>query len=543
MIKFFIEKYSITGGGFFTALLFGTAALLPAQSLPAGARPNILVIITDDQRLDTIKDIMPRTQARIFDEGVTFTNAFATTPLCNPSRASMLTGMYASHHGVRNNDLSLQLPTFVERLHATGYYTGQIGKYLNTWDATPREEYDYWIGMPAEGSYYNPSLNINGAWKNHQGYLTYLLRDYAVDFLKKAAARPGQPFFLFFNPKTPHDPFQVAPGDENLFPELLPFRPPSYNEADLSDKPNWLQTWPRLTTAAQQELDGRYKRHLQMLWSLDLSIDAILNELERQGKLDETAIFYISDNGFLWGEHRLVGKIHVYEPSIHIPFALRYPQQVPAGTMESQLVANIDLTPTICRLAGLPLTAEFDGYPLLPLPQQQSNWRSEILLQGWFHGLTYSAVRTSRYLYVEHGNDRPEFYDLEKDPDQLENLANDAMVAPVVEDMQRRLGLLVSTIAEKTSNAPVPASLVLRQNYPNPFGFVTAIHFGVNKRERVVLQVFDLTGRLIATLQDGEVNAGEYRLEFKTGALPNGIYFYRLQAGAQWQQKKLVIMR
>ena len=176
------------------ALHIGAAFSLHAQ----GARPNILVIITDDQRFDTVDDYMPRTQARIFNEGMRFTNAYATTPLCTPSRASIMTGMYASHHRALNNDSTLKVTTLVPRLQQAGYYTGLVGKYINSEDATPKAGYDYWIGMPALGNYTNPRLNVNGVWTNHQGYLTYLLRDYVIDFLKQAQARDNQPFFLFF---------------------------------------------------------------------------------------------------------------------------------------------------------------------------------------------------------------------------------------------------------------------------------------------------------------------------------------------------------
>jgi len=542
LVETMTGKNRIWRGELFAVLLIA-AACLQAQNLPRGSRPNILVIITDDQRFDTIKDAMPRTQARIFNEGVTFTAAYATTPLCCPSRSSILTGMYASHHGVLNNDSTLNAVTFVERLQQAGYYTGLVGKYLNSVEATPKPCYDYWVGMPSEGEYYNPYLNVNGIWTNPQGYLTYLLRDYAIDFLKNAAARRDQPFFLFFNPKTPHLPLEPAPSDTNLYSNLLPYRPPNYNEQDVSDKPAWLRSKPRLGAQAQKSLDSLRQRQLQMLWSLDLSIEAILDELKNQGRLDQTVIFYISDNGYFWGEHRLTGKVRVYEPASRVAFALRYPALAPAGKIETRLVANIDIAPTIYQLAGLPVPPEVDGRSLLALFQPQPDWRKELLLEAWPPGQYYSAAHTGRHVYVENENDRPELYDLTKDPNQLQNSVDDTNYAAIVNDLKERLRKLLTAIGDKTPPGPIPSSFALLQNYPNPFREATTIRFVTGRRERVTLQVFDISGRLVATLLDRQMNAGEHALKFETPALPNGMYIYRLQAGALAQQRKLVVMR
>jgi arylsulfatase A-like enzyme len=523
---------------FFTALWLSVTAWLQAQS----PRPNILVIITDDQRFDTIKEAMPRTQARIFDEGLAFANAYATTPLCSPSRSSIMTGMYASHHGVRNNDYVLLATTFVERLQQAGYYTGLVGKYLNSENANPKPGYDYWIGLPSEGEYINPRLNINGVWRDEQGYLTYLLRDYAIDFLKKAATRSSQPFFLFFNPKTPHLPLQPAPSDVDLYPNLAPYRPPNYNETDVSDKPAWLRSKPRLGKLWQDSIDTIRRRQLQMLWSLDQSLDAILDELKNQDQLDQTAIVYISDHGYFWGEHRLTGKVRVYEPVSRVALALRYPAFMPAGKIEQRLVANIDIAPTIYELAGLPIPPEVDGRSLLALFQPQP-WRTELLIEAWPPNQSYSAVHTDRYVYVETENDRAELYDLLNDPHQLQNSADDPNNAALVGDLKARLQKLLTAVGDKTPKEALPSSFLLFQNYPNPLHDATIIRFAIQRTEPVALQVFDLNGRLVATLINGQMNAGEHALRFAASSLPNGMYFYRLRVGAMTQQKKLVVLR
>jgi N-acetylglucosamine-6-sulfatase len=193
-----------------------------------------------------------------------------------------------------------------------------------------------------------------------------------------------KPFTLIFAGSAPHQPAHAAPGEEHRYRDLAPPRPPSYNEADVSDKPDWRQWRPPLSPRRQVEIDRLRRRQLQTLWSLDEAISTILDVLANQGWLDHTAIFYISDNGLFWGEHRLMfAKGSVYEEAIRVPFALRYPPVMPTGRTVEELVANIDIAPTIYQLAGVPMPAELDGLSLLPLLQGTSVWRDEVLLEGW----------------------------------------------------------------------------------------------------------------------------------------------------------------
>ena len=230
-----------------------------------------------------------------------------------------------------------------------------------------------------------------------------------------------------------------APGDEGLYKNLALHRPPSYNEQDLSDKPIWLQSVPSLTPTQQELIDIVRLRQLQTLWSLDQAIGAIVDLLERQAQLDNTVIFYISDNGFFWGEHRLREKDRVYEPSIHVPFALRYPKIAPQGRVENRLVANIDIAPTVYQLAGLVIPTEVDGRSLVPLLQGQGNSRDDLLIESFERRAPYAAVHTGRYVYIETEGDRSELYDLEKDPHQLENRINDPAYAQIMAEMKKRL--------------------------------------------------------------------------------------------------------
>lgn len=386
-------------------------------------RPNFLIIITDDQRYDTM-EYMPNTRQMIFDQGVTFENGYVTTPLCCPSRSSILTGMYAHNHGVRENEDKLMHTTFVEILHQNGYFTGLVGKYLNSWKGEKRPEYDYWVSyFRGETVYYRPDLNVNGQWVRHgeDEYVTYLLGDYAVEFLDQAA-RQDKPFILLFTPNAPHHPTTPAVEDLDLLPDLEPHRPPNFNEEDVSDKPEWLANRPLLTAEQIAEIDNYRRDQLLTLISLDRTIGRVITQLENTGEMDNTLVIFISDNGQFWGEHRFeTPKNRYYQEVVHVPFALRYAPLVPTPYTENRLVANIDIAPTILDLAQIPIPASVDGESLVKLLQRDGDWRDYILLEGGILDGTYVGVRSERYFYGENDG-YPEFYDLQEDPYQLQNL-------------------------------------------------------------------------------------------------------------------------
>ena len=412
-----------------------------ATSQPRASQPNILIIMSDDQRFDTM-DYMPETQTQIFDQGVTFTRGYITTDSCCPSRASMLTGLYAHHHGVLVNQDELHKPTFVEDLNAAGYNTGLVGKYLNSWNGEPRPEFDYWVSFDGGGSPYNdPELNVQGVWGHFPGYITYLLEDYAQQFIQEAAQKP-EPFLLIFTPTAPHDPANPAPGDENLYPDLKPYRPPSFDEQDISDKPAWMQEYEPYSEELIQDIDTFRRKQLQTLHSLDQSVSEILKTLKETGQLDNTFIVYYSDNGYFWGEHRLRrGKTYAYEEGILVPFAIRYPPLVPKPRIDSHLVANIDLAPTFYQLAGLPVPKSIDGLSLIPLLEGKDNgWRENLIIENWASRFgSYYAVRSDQYLYVDWNGYDSELYDMQVDPFQLDNRENDPEYAWVIDHFRKFL--------------------------------------------------------------------------------------------------------
>lgn len=412
-------------------------------------RPNVLIIMTDDQSHDTLtQQFMPNTKAMIADQGINFTRAYASTALCCPSRSSLLTGQYARHHGVHINADPLSETTLANDLQGAGYYTGLVGKYLNSWPGNARQEFDYWACW--KKGYSDPKMNIFGEDKTVPGYATSLLRDYALDFLSKV---PGdQPFLLLFTPNAPHYPATPAPGDESLYSDLPPWRPPSFNPAAQSDKPQWLREIPQLTPAEVSENVDEFRlKQLRTLHSVDLSVSDILNKLREQGKLDNTIVVFYSDNGYFWGEHRLVHKNHVYEEASRVPFALRYPPLVAAPRVEDRLIQVIDLAPTIYELAGIAQPSGIDGRSLVPLMRGTNDWREAILLEGWLDDGTtdedpqsdrpahYQAIRNEQYVYVETDNNTPELYDTIADPYQIANLVNDPKYRKIVRQLRKRL--------------------------------------------------------------------------------------------------------
>ena len=463
MFRFTFSKWRLIKASSLILLLAAIMVPFPrtprtfAQTTTPPGRPNILIIMTDDQGHDTLTDkFMPFTKSMIADQGINFTNGFMSTALCCPSRSSFLTGQYARNHGVHLNGDDLNATTVANRLQDAGYYTGLIGKYLNSWPGDARPEYDYWACW--KRGYVDPSMNIFGEDKSVPGYLTYILRDFAFDFLDRVPS--NEPFFLLWTPHAPHGPATPAPGDENLYSDLPDWRPPSFNPEEQSDKPAWLANTPRLTNRQITNNDEFRLDQLRTLHSVDLAVRDMLLKLASQGKLDNTLVVFYSDNGYFWGEHRLLHKNRVYEEASHGPFALRYPPLVATHRTEDKLIQVIDLAPTIYELAGIPTPTNVDGRSLVPLMRGSNDWRDALLLEGWPGDMSddddedasvnasvsarkgdehYQAIRTARYIYVETDNDLPELYDLKVDPYQITNVVNDPHYKKTVKKLSKRL--------------------------------------------------------------------------------------------------------
>jgi N-acetylglucosamine-6-sulfatase len=435
-----------------------------SSSPPLPRRPNIVLIVTDDQRWDTIRS-MPSVERLLGSGGITFTNAFVTTSLCCPSRASILTGQYSRHTGVyggtdpKHGDARAfrDGSTLATWLHDAGYETALVGKYLNGYSFLPRgyipPGWDDWIAVNQrkEFLYYEYTLNQNGHLvrfgERPRDYSTTVLTKRALAFLR-SAAETHSPFFLYFAPIAPHLPALPAPADTSYKAPLFS-PPPSFNEPRLSDKP-WAAEFPRMSTHQRQDVHYYRRRQLASLLAVDRSVAEIVATLSATQRLSDTVIVFTSDNGFLWGEHRLVGKIWPYEESIRVPLVVWAPWIQTQARADPHLVLNIDLAPTLAQLAGAQPTLPEDGRSLVPLLLDRGPpWRTSFIVEylGPFEpGLPhpFEAIRTSRYLYVEY-RARPwrELYDLRADPFELRNRAGIGSYSSVQADLILQLHRLL----------------------------------------------------------------------------------------------------
>lgn len=436
-----------------------------ATSSAATPRLNVVVIVSDDERLDADRR-MPNVQRLLAREGVRFDRYYTTTSECCPSRASILTGQYPHHTGVVANFGRHGYPSFDDRstlatwLHDAGYTTALVGKYLNgyTLDGDHRAPpgWDRWIAMDSvpEERYYRYTLNENGRrvyyGRRPTDYSTTVLTRKAVGFIRTAQ----KPFFLYFAPVAPHLPAIPAPRDRGSIGTLPPLHSPAFDEADISDKP-WRARFERTFTprGAAYDLDEVRRRQLETMRSLDRSVGRVVGELRRRKLLDRTVIVYVSDNGFLWGEHRLGGKIWPYEESIHLPLAIRTPWREGDGTVDRHMTLNVDLAPTIAALAGVRPGIPQDGRSLVPfLHGRDRPWRVDGLVEYRGPGQLrrggpppFRALRTRRFLYVAYDNGWRELYDMRRDPWQLANVAGTPRYAATERYLARRLAVLAQS--------------------------------------------------------------------------------------------------
>jgi arylsulfatase A-like enzyme len=417
----------------------------PTSTQAASGAPNILVILTDDQRATGTLGVMPATRQLFERQGTTFTNAFVTTPLCCPSRSSILTGRYAHNTGVHTNEDALRLDqrTTVERyLHDAGYQTAIVGKFLNSWplDRDP-PFFDRWAVL--DYGYGHTAWNIQGEARTVDEYSTRFIADTAVQDLRAFETRGGTPWFLYVAATAPHDPW--IPQARYAQAPVPPFREdPAARERDLGDKPEWVRRSPHLPRALITEThDGQ----LRTLMSVDDLVARVFGTLRRLGEDRNTLAVFMSDNGFVWGEHGLAGKRagetdfgvsrssgkrFPYTPSIRVPFLLRWPGHVAKGATDRRLMANVDLTPTFLDAAGASpdRSAPLDGRPLLAGGARRQLFFEYYRDHQYPRVPSWASIRTRGFQYVEYFGRKDEitfreYYDLRKDPLQLRNLLHD----------------------------------------------------------------------------------------------------------------------
>jgi N-acetylglucosamine-6-sulfatase len=441
------------------------AAVSPeAGAAPAQTRPNVLVIMTDDQTVESMR-VMTNVKRLLGDRGATFRSSFVTFALCCPSRATFLTGQYAHNHGVLGNappaggyaklDHANTLPVWVQD---AGYYTAHLGKYLNGYGRSDPTEippgYDEWRGSvdPTTYRFYDYTLNENGRLTTYGTYQTDLYARKAARIIRQRA-RSEQAFFLWVAFLAPHSgrpreaddpagqPTPVpAPRHQDAFDsEPLP-KPPGFNERNVSDKPLAIRRRPLLGPERIRQVRENYRQRLESLLAVDEAVAKLVATLRRAGELGETLIIFTSDNGFFHGEHRVPsGKLLAYEPSIRVPLIIRGPG-IPAGLRLGQRGANIDLAPTIVDAAGASPGRVMDGRSLLPIiAQPDTPLRRDLLVERGPGAGTFTALRAPAYLYVEHRSGEQELYDLARDPFQLASRHADPAYAAIKENLALRL--------------------------------------------------------------------------------------------------------
>jgi arylsulfatase A-like enzyme len=440
-------------------------------------RPNILLLISDDQAWSTFsRDLMPTTFRELVDQGILFKRAYVDTSLCCPSRAQILTGLFERHTGVDANAVPLDRPTIVQALHDEGYRTMLAGKYLNSWETCgPRPEFDRWacVGAPEPSTYslLNPWINEDGEWQRRNGYQPDILADDVVEFVESTP--DDQPFFAMYSPTTPH-----LPADDPRYDSMTVSPPhgPTFDKDTMTARSPFYARRGPLTSEEIHDADARFVRMSHAVRSLDDAVGHILDGLGDRTR--DTLVVYLSDNGFLFGEHRRFGKTDAYEESVRVPMIVRYPALLdPEDAFTSRaLVSNIDIAPSLAELAGSDWNA--DGRSFVPLLDGSArSIRSAVLIehcQGVSNGTPpcsglsffahqtraggYRGVVTSRYKFVQYDDGDRELFDLQRDPLESHNLIGRPGLASTLASLRSKLASLEAENVDTTIvTGPWPA--------------------------------------------------------------------------------------
>jgi N-acetylglucosamine-6-sulfatase len=487
------------------AITTSSFAAQPQRSLAlpkvTGAKArNVVLIVADDHRYDAMSCTghpflkTPNLDA-LASGGVRLRNAFVTTSLCSPSRASILTGLYAHRHRVidNNNPLPLGLTFFPQYLQAAGYETAFIGKWHMGSDSDdPQPGFDRWVSFKGQGTYWpNPNgLNVDGRKVAQKGYITDELTDYAVEWLN--ARGGGKPFFLQLAHKAVHTDFLpdekagkqegklLVPGIEGRMGFVAaprhagryaqePFPEPAsmaFTPRNFGDKPMWVQNRRNSRHGVDIPFGNKvdvatiYRQYMETLLAVDDSVGRLVETLRKKGLLDSTLVLYMGDNGYAWGEHGMTDKRSAYEESMRIPLVVHCPELIKPGADVPQMVANIDIGPTILEAAGLKGPESLDGKSFLPLLAGRSiPWRDKLLYEYYWEWNfpqtpTIHALRSDRYKYIRPYGlwDVEEVYDLQSDPQEITNLINSQEHQPLVKEMKAQMFALL----QETGGMQIP---------------------------------------------------------------------------------------
>ena len=478
----------------FTVLLLNVCPVAPAAERASPNRPNILFIMADDHAAHAISCYGSKINKtpnidRIGNEGMRFLNCFAVNAICTPSRAAILTGKYSHINGVTVfNRFDGSQWTVAKDLQKAGYHTGMIGKWHLTSDPTG---FDYWNILPGQGKYYDPDFIEMGTRKAMKGYATDIITDSAIEFLKN---RPkGQPFFLMCHHKAPHRPWQPDAKHAHMYDDVEIPEPETFNDDyktrsaaapeatmridrnltrnDLKIKPppglqpkevaKWNQTvdmemevdvnGQKKTLTGQALKKWKYQKYikdyLRCIASVDDNVGRLLDYLDKAGLKDNTIVIYTSDQGFFLGDHDWFDKRFMYEESLRMPFLIRYPGKIKAGTTESDMILNVDFAPTFLDFAGLTAPSEVQGRSFVSLlgGEHPTDWRKAMYYRYYHYPQDHRVqqhygIRTERYkLIFFHRINQWELYDLQKDPHELDNIYSDPHYAATVSELKSEM--------------------------------------------------------------------------------------------------------
>ena len=436
------------------------------ERLPGRKPHSVILILTDDHRYDAMSFLGHQfARTPVLDSmaanGVHLKNAFVTTSLCSPSRASILTGLYTFRHRVIDNNRPIPPGTiyFPQYLQKAGYATAFIGKWhMGGASDDPQPGFDYWVSFRGQGSYLPPdpdyTLNVNGRRVKQKGYITDELTDYAVEWLAKQKAAE-KPFFLYLSHKAVHATFTPAQRHKGTLARHR-FHPPETQlnpPTSSGNAPRWMRDQRNSRHGAdypyytENDIGEYYKNYCETLCAADESVGRVFAQLKRMGIHDDTLVIYMGDNGFQFGEHGLIDKRTAYEASIRIPMLIQCPNLLKGGTVVDRMVANIDIAPTILEATGLAKPPHMDGQSFLPLAQGKPiPWRDNLLYvyyweKNYPQTPTVFALRGDRYKYITcYGLwDADELYDLQNDPNETTNLLYDGKHQNIAKQMEQQL--------------------------------------------------------------------------------------------------------
>jgi len=453
---------------FATILLAGSIAFTP---LTASNQPNIIFILSDDHRWDWL-GFMPEAPRflgtpnldRLAKEGAHLRNAFVSTSLCSPSRASILTGQYMHHHRVVDNQHPEppNIRFFPEYLQAAGYDTAFFGKWHMGHDSDePRKGFHHWAGFRGQGDYFDQVVNINGQRRQFKGYNTDIMTDLALEWLRQPRSKP---FFLYLSFKAPHYPFEPAPRHRGKYDNAPVRYPPTMANTgeNYASQPRWVRErrygihgvdhmeTGRFDNDPVPSFEDLFRRYSEAVHSIDENIGRMLKYMDDAGLCNSTMVVYMSDNGFALGEHGFYDKRDAFETSIRVPLLVRMPGLIKPGTVVTQMVQNIDIAPTLLEVAGVKQpenTPKMDGRSFWPLLLGRNvPWRDHILYEYYWEWNfpatpTMFAIRTDRWKYVYyHGLwDKDSFHDLQTDPCERHNLVDLPACKDVVAKLKNQL--------------------------------------------------------------------------------------------------------